>query len=378
MIPHVHRNINCWNACSSFVIALLVLSQNCALASACPHAGCQEAKLLHLHLKTCAVGNGVASCPTNYHGCEQARKLLAHYRRCRMLRSRQAGQLSASSRREPVQQHCLVCSLVARQARSMLEHRPTAPKATAVPAVSVTASATSTLRKPSYRDKKSSITSFMLNDTKALLVAPRKCVETKMPPPPPRRLLGQPALREELGMYESGAASPATTISPAGGRKDAVVRFRMNTPTFPPLSSVGPPSKLPSRFVSMPPPPPPSPTNQDDEGPMPMEVTVNIDLVDVSSAFSPGRRPRSVSFADNAVLSSTTGDVPSISTLSIEKHRLVCRRRSLSLGDHPTALPHTNQECETIEEEECSSTGSKESVDLDFKVDLSSSISGRD
>ena len=255
----------------------------------------------------------------------------------------------------------------------MLEYRPTAPKATSAPtAVSATASATSTLRKPSYRDKKSNITSFMLNDTKALLAAPRKCLETKMPPPPPRRLLAQPALREELGMYESGAATPATTISPAGGRKDAVVRFRMNTPTFPPLSSAGP-SKLPSRFVRMPPPPPPSPTNQDDEGPMPMDVTASIDMVDVSSAFSPSRRPRSVSFADNTILSSTTGALQSNIT---EKHRLVCRRRSLSVGDHPTALPHTNQECETIEEEECGSTGSKDSVDLDFKVDLSTS--GRD
>ena len=129
----------------------------------CPHAGCQEAKLLHLHLKTCNAGgnnnsssnssssingNGGGECPMMYHGCEQSRKLLAHYRRCRTLRSRLAtgsnapsmmsGNSSSNNSSSSTKQqsasstlsshHCLVCSLVARQARTMLER--TAPQPT--------------------------------------------------------------------------------------------------------------------------------------------------------------------------------------------------------------------------------------------------------
>lgn len=85
--------------------------------------------MMHLHLKTCpaaAVSKG--PCPTHYHGCDQARKLLAHYRQCKSARltSRHTGGGSlAASRRsgsfdlQPAA-HCLICSFVARQARTLL------------------------------------------------------------------------------------------------------------------------------------------------------------------------------------------------------------------------------------------------------------------
>lgn len=77
---------------------------------------------MYLHLKTCTAGSG-ASCPTKYKGCEDARKLLAHYRRCRDTRARQATNPKA-------QQHvCLVCTLVARQVKGNSDRtRSTSPK----------------------------------------------------------------------------------------------------------------------------------------------------------------------------------------------------------------------------------------------------------
>lgn len=66
-------------------------------------------------MKTCSAGHDFP-CPSRYEGCLQARKLLAHYRRCRNIRARQVGAPA------PKGQHvCLICSMVARQARSLLD-----------------------------------------------------------------------------------------------------------------------------------------------------------------------------------------------------------------------------------------------------------------
>lgn len=84
----------------------------------CAQTGCAEAKLLYLHMKICAAGPG-AACPTRHKGCNDARKLLTHYRKCREIRARQAGQYPKT------QQHaCLVCTLVARHAKSMFDVTP--------------------------------------------------------------------------------------------------------------------------------------------------------------------------------------------------------------------------------------------------------------
>jgi hypothetical protein len=87
---------------------------------------------MHLHLKTCAgqrsfEGNGfysnfssqsVGDCPSNVVGCEQARKLLAHYRRCKYNGPRGIGKRGTQS--HPAPSTCLLCSLVARKARTQL------------------------------------------------------------------------------------------------------------------------------------------------------------------------------------------------------------------------------------------------------------------
>mmetsp|Transcript_2037 Transcript_2037/g.3609 ORF Transcript_2037/g.3609 Transcript_2037/m.3609 type:complete len:293 (+) Transcript_2037:130-1008(+) len=109
----------------------------------------------------CTAGTG-QECPLRVNGCFQSRKLLAHYQKCRDLRAKQAGM----GRRAKSQQHiCLVCSLVARQARSLLEGgRPTFPKK---------AGAT----------RKQVIASFTLNQN---AVGGSVTVPHNMPPPPPR------------------------------------------------------------------------------------------------------------------------------------------------------------------------------------------------
>jgi len=106
-----------------------------------------------LHLKTCTA-KAFDPCPTNYHGCHQARKLLAHHRRCRDVRAKRG------------QQHfCLVCSLVARHARNLLEGggRRRGPSRAKV------------------------LSSFSLQQSKASMKVPALDGSPGMPPPPPRR-----------------------------------------------------------------------------------------------------------------------------------------------------------------------------------------------
>jgi hypothetical protein len=77
---------------------------------------------MYLHLKTCQAVL-LELCPSQHQGCQDARKLLAHYRRCRDIRARQAQNPSAR-----LQHHvCLVCSLVARHAKFTLDRTITTP-----------------------------------------------------------------------------------------------------------------------------------------------------------------------------------------------------------------------------------------------------------
>jgi hypothetical protein len=153
-----------------------------------------------------------------YHGCEQSRKLLAHYRRCRTLRSRlatngsnlNAQQSTAStSASTALSHHCLVCSLVARQARTMLEHRTAPPPTTTTNGMNVfkSSSSSSTHMKRNIfsssattRQKMASSTYTVLstaNNDKLLLMngrnghkkSERDTPALKMPPPPPRTMM---------------------------------------------------------------------------------------------------------------------------------------------------------------------------------------------
>lgn len=150
--------------------------------------------MLHLHVKTCSAGEEV-SCPTGYNGCEQSRKLLAHYRRCRSIRAKQATQLAG--RRDSSAHHCLVCSLVARQARSMLDLKPS--------------SKSTSQRKNSSRQ---TISSFML-DSNNELVAPPKL---KMPPPPPRLRF----LPHKVGDVRAASLQANNSISSADTNKYSI------------------------------------------------------------------------------------------------------------------------------------------------------------
>lgn len=156
--------------------------------------GCKEAKLLHLHLKMCPAGMAFG-CPTNHRGCDQGRKLLAHYKSCKSIRAKQVGQ--AGMRRDGAQQHvCLVCNLVARQARSVLERPKPSSTMTAshnhYSSPSPAASATSTtVRKTGSRRI---ISSFMLDSSNRVVQIPANALlapassPKMMPPPPPRRV----------------------------------------------------------------------------------------------------------------------------------------------------------------------------------------------
>lgn len=72
---------------------------------------------MYLHHKTCSA-KSVEPCPTHHKGCQDARKLLAHYRRCRDIRLRQSQNPNRKNKRQHV---CLVCSLVARHAKFTLD-----------------------------------------------------------------------------------------------------------------------------------------------------------------------------------------------------------------------------------------------------------------
>lgn len=98
---------------------MILHAQNCRQSEEnCPHRGCSETKLLLVHVKTCQAGPNVP-CPTQCKGCNETRKLLAHYRRCKDMRMKQVG-LGRRSGLQP-DQSCLVCSLMARYAKSMMD-----------------------------------------------------------------------------------------------------------------------------------------------------------------------------------------------------------------------------------------------------------------
>jgi len=176
--------------------------QHCTLAAGnCQHAGCQEAKLMHLHLKCCPAGCADFSCPTNHRGCNQARKLLSHYRRCRTIRARQAGRREVSS---GGQHNCLVCSLVARQAREVLEQK-VSPKSSPTSAP-IRKSTAGTLPKPRFAagNALKSCAKFVACGSTSKTSA----TAMEMPPPPPR-LSSLPLPRIEVSLSGGPlAASP--------------------------------------------------------------------------------------------------------------------------------------------------------------------------
>ena len=103
---------------------MILHAQNCSNGT-CPHRGCYETKLLLLHVKSCSVGSGLGGClqPCSVKGCNETRKLLAHYHKCKAMRMNQQQQGATQQQQQQQQpdQSCLICSLMARHAKSMLE-----------------------------------------------------------------------------------------------------------------------------------------------------------------------------------------------------------------------------------------------------------------
>jgi len=112
---------------AAFSLWTLLHAKNCRLGvDRCSQPGCSEAKLMYLHHKTCPA-QLLEPCPSQHKGCQDSRKLLAHYRRCRDIRARQSQNPTATNK--PQQHVCLVCSLVARHAKFTFDrHSSTATK----------------------------------------------------------------------------------------------------------------------------------------------------------------------------------------------------------------------------------------------------------
>ena len=220
-------------------------NQNCRLPH-CPHRGCSDTKPLILHLKICIAGPNFP-CPTNYRGCNEARKLLAHYRKCKDVRTRQhqafsstggGGLVGRQLLRPTDQGSCLVCSLMARYAKNMMERTAAAIHS-------------NNNNSPQPKNDNSMITSSshgQVNNTDENGLAnfathpqhPKRTPSmTLMPPPPPRRLsqlllsnggsranndchnnMGMtiPMLWTSVSTSSSSTSSLSSTSSPGGGK----------------------------------------------------------------------------------------------------------------------------------------------------------------
>jgi hypothetical protein len=154
-------------------------------------------------MKTCSAGPG-ASCPTQHKGCDDARKLLAHYRRCREIRARQTGQPAKA------QQHvCLVCTLVARHAKGVLDRTqsisPRKPNSKHVISAATPQLMRPRSTSPIRTSGKQAVASFTLSrDGKLVPLSEPSTAPMQMPPPPPR-----------LPQLSKGMGTPKTYVSPA-------------------------------------------------------------------------------------------------------------------------------------------------------------------
>ncbi len=176
--------------------------KNCRLPN-CPHRGCTDTKPLLLHVKICIAGPNFP-CPTNYKGCNEARKLMAHYRKCKDVRSRQqqaTGLVGRQLLRPADQGSCLVCSLMARYAKSMMERTAAISHdnnnnlnsllkiGPSTAAATTTTSSTTTITSSIMDRKVITDENGLVNFATHHPFHPKRTPSmTLMPPPPPRRL----------------------------------------------------------------------------------------------------------------------------------------------------------------------------------------------
>jgi hypothetical protein len=301
---------------------VLIHAQNCRIGTdRCPHKGCVEAKRVLLHLKTCPAGNNGCSCPSNYNGCHQSRKLLAHYQKCRELRAKQAGM----GRRTKSQHVCLVCSLVARHARNVLEGSSRKSNA-----------------------KKQVIASFTLAEP-VPEVSDRRLSTVAMPPPPPRQPGSTPIqrIRSPMHMYSESSSEDGMPCESPPSRNQLMlfseVAAAAAPPSHPPCNSAALGKSLDSSkspFLTL-----AASALQNLKRASPTEE--EEELPEVVPTTSP-RRSRAGSYDERAL-------VP-LQNQRHEQHEDVVRQRarSASLGMLASACltRNGNATCDTILEEE--------------------------
>lgn len=174
---------------------MILHAQNCRATGNCPHRGCSETKRLLIHVKTCPASNSPnIPCPTQCKGCRETRKLLAHYRRCKDMRVKQVG-LGRRSGLQP-DQSCLVCSLMARYAKTMMD-RSTAGKNNNAAAANLLCQLKATDAKFSverglsnnFNDlshQEANVCTPVVDGSPSLGLPKRSSSMILMPPPPPR------------------------------------------------------------------------------------------------------------------------------------------------------------------------------------------------
>lgn len=165
--------------------------QNCRLGKdCCPHQSCAETKLLLVHVKQCPAGPNF-HCPSKCKGCNETRKLLAHYRRCKEMRTKQIG--SGVPRKNQQEQSCLVCSLMARYAKNVMDKSKQKNNVASLLAANL-----------------SSSTDAKFNVKKCQFLE-RTPSMTLMPPPPPRRLNNSSSTNMEHQANASFGSPPTTS-----------------------------------------------------------------------------------------------------------------------------------------------------------------------
>lgn len=171
---------------------LILHAQNCRQPQGtCTHRGCDDTKLLLVHVKACPAGLNFP-CPSSTKGCNETRKLLAHYRRCKDLRLKQVGLGRRSNGMQP-DQSCLVCSLMARYAKNMVDRHRSPGRgnnAASLLADALSSSLGSSTGAKFNVEKDFAKTSFPTQEARSTGVRKPSFERTPsaqlMPPPPPR------------------------------------------------------------------------------------------------------------------------------------------------------------------------------------------------
>jgi hypothetical protein len=136
-------------------------------------------------MKTCPA-KGEVPCPSGQNGCQQSRKLLNHYRKCREERARQRRQ----ARFNQPNNFCLICTLLARHDKAISENSLAISSPLPTNSVSKRSNQTNTLStsfdkiyspQVARRKARSKSVQFDLHRETKSMDSP-----TAMPPPPPR------------------------------------------------------------------------------------------------------------------------------------------------------------------------------------------------